>query len=218
MTPICIVFLTHPDHSAFTSSKVPMIDLFSTCEDAVVFVTKGHKGTNIPVSQLLQLYCIPPGWHYSSLKKILTSLIFIPSQAGIWHTHKCCLISCHKNLVGGNHRLLFLWGTQRIFRLRNISGEEEKSQERNACLCNLPQRSTAEITHQAQMFPLAQSVHPQRPEIKCPIAFCTPTPSIPAPVRTNWRSIICTAADSRIRVAFYFLFNQDLLSCWGNFV
>lgn len=92
---------------------------------------------------------------FSSFKQILTSLIFTHSQAGIWDTHKCCLISCHKSLVGSNHRRLFLWGIQTIFRLENVSREEERSQERNACLCNLPQRSSAEITHQAQIFPLA---------------------------------------------------------------
>lgn len=56
--------------------------------------------------------------HFSSCKRTRASLIITHSRAGIWDTHKCCLIACHNRLAGGNHRRLFLWGIQRIVRLK----------------------------------------------------------------------------------------------------
>lgn len=52
-------------------------------------------------------------------------------QAAVRGTHKGCLISyCQSNLAEGNHRRLSHWGMKRIFRLKNIFREEDKSQVR----------------------------------------------------------------------------------------
>lgn len=125
--------------------------MLSTCEDTEVFMTKSHREA---ASQLL-----------SSSDYIVTLLFFrqansnfinIYSQPSRNMRHSQMFLDIlSQSLVGGNHRRLFLWGIQRIVRLKNVSRVEKRLQERNVCLCNLPQRSTAEITHQAQMFPLA---------------------------------------------------------------